>query len=326
MSSINISVVIATCNRASLLASCLEAFSRQDYDRQLFEVIVINDGSTDGTETFLTCFKKNTGLIFQFVNQENKGVAYSRNIGIDRAQGRYIAFTDDDCIVPENWLSRIAALWEVAEPTIGGLGGPLDSRPGRNYVSRYTQFLDEFNYIPVLGNWWITPRHKSKLFSGSKIAYLRTSNAAFKRQYLKEVGGFDINFRKPGGEDPDLCYRMLNLGVIFCFDKDLVVLHNSRDSLRSYFRSMKNYIKGEFRKKSKIHCYRNKSIRRSYVLIPAQKFLSFCLSIVIAPFSMTKLFYRSPYPFIERFSFPIFTIVSKFYALCLSCYYQFSML
>lgn len=322
MSPINISVVIATRDRVRLLASCLSAFSRQTYDKNLFEIIVINDGSTDGTEAFLSGFKEKTDLNFRYMSHENKGVSYSRNVGIDRAVGHFIAFTDDDCKVPENWLSKIAGLWEDAGTSVAGIGGPLNSHPGNNYISRYIHFLDEFNSIPVLGKYRITHVHVSKLPDNAPIAYLRTSNAVFRKRCVQEVGGFDIAFKRPGGEDPDLCYRILNLGLSFHLDKDLVVLHKNRDSIKSYFGALKSYIGGEFRQKSKIHCYRIKSIRRSCVLIPAQKLAALGFSLLTAPIIMAKLFYRSQFSLIEKSSFPFLFIASKLYALGISLYFQ----
>lgn len=321
MPTINISVVIATRNRVRLLVSCLEAFLHQDYDKSFFEIIVINDGSSDGTLAFLTQFKKNTDLNFQFVSHDNSGVSHSRNIGISLGRGEYTAFTDDDCIVPNDWLSRIAGLWNNAGPAVAAIGGPLDSPPGNNYVTHYIHFLDEFNFIPLLGKYWITPVHVSKLPDNAPVAYLRTSNAVFRKSCLLEVGGFDVNFKKPGGEDPDLCYRMLKQGYRFHFDKKLVVLHNGRESMGSYFRSLNNYIASEFRKKAKILSYPDK-VRSSYFLIPARKTAALFLSIVTAPVTMLNLLYRSPNSFFEGLSFPILLIVSKCYALCISINYQ----
>ena len=322
MSPIKISVVIASRNRVHLLSSCLEAFSRQDFNKDLFEIIVINDGSSDGTEAFLSQFKAATNLNFQFISHENKGVSYSRNVGIGLANGRYIAFTDDDCIVPHDWLSRIAALWEAMGPSIAAIGGPLDSQPGNSIISRYIHFLDEFNYIPVLGKYWITHKHVSMLPANAPIAYARTSNAVFRAQCIKDAGGFNVTFKKPGGEDPELCYRILSLGFHFYFDKELVVLHRTRDNIRSFFGSLRNYIEGEFRIQSTIEAYASTNIRSNYFLIPCRKISSLFLSVLTAPFTVMRLLHSSQYSFLEAFFFPFVTISSKIYALCLAFYYQ----
>src|SRR6266478_6514140 len=94
------SVIVPTYNRLNLLKKTLESISRQDMRN--FETIVVNDGSTDGTHEYLTALASEKQIKYLF--HENRGPSVSRDEGIRNSGGTFIAFTDDDCIVPPNWL------------------------------------------------------------------------------------------------------------------------------------------------------------------------------------------------------------------------------
>lgn len=286
-------------------------------------MVVVNDGSTDSTEQFLHEFQERTPINLRVITQENKGVSAARNIGIENASGAYVAFTDDDCIVPENWLTKFSQDFDNAWENIAGVGGPLTSfTEGKHFfISKFIRCIDEFNYIPVMGNIFITPVHVSKLQGNEQIPYLRTSNAAFRKECLKLIGGFDTDFKKPGGEDPDLCYRLMNFDYQFFFDKDLVVLHNTRESFASYFRALNNYIRGEFITNKKRNIYKNKTVRRMYSFIIMRKIISFIFNCCYLPIRTINLFRQKQYSFLESISFPFVEISSKAYALYLSLKY-----
>jgi len=324
MSSVKITVVIATCNRVSSLRNCLASLETQTLDRDLFEVLVINDGSTDSTGQFLADFMSETDMGFRYISHKNSGVSYSRNVGIENAEGEYVAFTDDDCIVPPDWLEKMYNRFSSAADDVAGIGGPLNciTQHQGTFISNFIQFIDEFNYIPVLTRIVIWYTHTSQLRGDERVPYLRTSNAIFRKKYLKEAGGFDVGFRRPGGEDPDLCYRLLNHNYRFYFDRDLVVLHNSRDSLRAFFKSLRNYIEGEIRTNKKSHLYRNMIIRRSYQYILVRKVVRIGQTFIQFPFSVLHMMWNRRYSVIECVSFPFIILLSKIYAFFISAYYQ----
>ncbi len=326
MPGVRISVIIPTFNRVEYLQTCLASLEQQTFDHGRFELIVVNDGSTDSTDQYLNRFSKQTTLKLTVISHPNRGVSASRNVGIHAAGGQLIAFTDDDCIVPSDWLARMDALWDTISPDVAGIGGPLDCavRGESGYLSDYIEFLDEFNYIPVLRRWGIVPVHVSKLHGNEQIAYLRTSNAAFRKTCLDEVCGFDEQFKKPGGEDPDLCYRMLNRGYCFKVYPALRVTHKTRDSFGSYFNAMRNYIRGEFRKHEKRKNYNIESVQRSYRLFVGRKIASLLISIGTLPAIFSVLLTKQQYPFFERLTFPFLMLAAKAYALGISVYYQLS--
>lgn len=316
MTSIKLSVIIATCNRLPYLVNCLVSLGKQAMDKAMFEVIVINDGSSDLTGQHLLDFKANTQINFRFISHANSGVSYSRNVGIENAKGEFIAFTDDDCIVPENWLMQMYNDIASAPDDVVGVGGQLEcftSHPD-TFISRFISYVDDFNFIPVLGMVLIRHVHVSKLTGNEVIPYLRTSNAMFRKRCLQEVGGFDPNFRRPGGEDPDLCYRLLNMHYGFIFDRDIVVLHHSRESMRSYFKTLKNYLAGEVRKSRKKSIYANKVVRRSYEYLILRKAAVAAFFFLTLPFAILKGLFEKKRLFCDAVLFPIIIAASKIFA------------
>lgn len=316
MSAIVISVIISTRNREQFIGNTLHSLERQTFDKSKFEVIVINDGSIDSTEHILIEFKKTTSINLFFLTHENRGVSYSRNIGLEHAKGEFIAFTDDDCIVPEDWLQRMYERLALSPEQVAGVGGPLEcftSHPD-TFISRFISYVDDFNFIPVLGKILIGHVHVSKLVGNEAIPYLRTSNAMFRKRCLQEVGGFDPNFRCPGGEDPDLCYRLLNMHYGFIFDRDIVVLHHSRDSMRSYFKTLKNYLAGEVRKSRKKSIYTNKVVRRSYEYLLMRKAAVAAFFFLTLPFAILKGLFEKKRSFRDAVLFPIIIAASKIFA------------
>ena len=312
-----ISVVIATKDRQQSLARCLESLERQRLDPLHFEVVVVNDGSSDATQEFLERFAATSGLQLSLLAHENRGVSASRNRGIAQARSAYIAFTDDDCVLPPEWLEIIIAGWRDCPADVAGIGGPLETvvDDANCRAGRFIRFLDEFKYVPVLGRWRVQPVHVDRLRGGEQVAYLRTSNASFRKSCLAEVGGFDQSFRRPGGEDPDLCYRLLARNHRLRFDPGLLVAHRSRDCFRSFFRTTANYVAGEIRKSRKCALYGHPSIRRNYMLLPLQKVLSFFLELALYPVSILRILRSGLYNFSDAFFFPLILAGSKLYAL-----------
>ncbi len=100
-----LSVVVPVYNGEKYLGECLESLANQGLSEQDYEVIVVNDGSTDGTETIIDSFCKSP--IFKKVNKTNGGVSSARNLGIETSRGRYITFVDADDKVSENIFATI---------------------------------------------------------------------------------------------------------------------------------------------------------------------------------------------------------------------------
>ena len=207
-----ISIVIPTYNRAPLLEACLDALLRQRFPRSEYEIIVVDDGSTDGTVAVLEQYKQRNGNILP-VTQANQGPGAARNLGIGRARAPIIAFTDDDCLPDEDWLSRIDSNFQE-RPELAGVGGLTRTIPER---------------ITALSHW-----------VEDELPYSFPScNLACSREALDVVGGFDP--RLYPNEDWDLTFALQAVGELW-YDPRMVVVHPPRrTSFRRLVRQMRNW-------------------------------------------------------------------------------------
>ena len=210
------SVVVATYNRASLLKQCLEALARQTVPKNEYEILIINDGSRDNTDEVAKNFKEShQNLRFLYFKQDNSGPAKARNIGIKNAQGDIIFFTDDDCIVPPNWIETLAKEY-ILNPEIAGVGGwyKYDEKSYKSRLARaYINYMDMLFFDRSYSYWGInykTQKIKSKHFFKNPAG--NTSNMSYKKSVLIETGGFDETIKFVGYVDWELKKRIASLG------------------------------------------------------------------------------------------------------------------
>ncbi len=186
-----ISVIIPTYNRLSMLRQTIESLMQQTYPADHYELIVVDDGSTDGTFAYLE--ELTEGQRLRAIHQTNSGPAAARNTGVQAAKYEWLAFTDDDCCVNPDWLTSLA---RFLTPQCA-VGGPI---------------------IPAGSSHWL---HRFFLASGcthpqqpdGAVKTLFSCNMALHRRDLSAVGGFDATFVHAGGEDLDLSYRLLAQGI-----------------------------------------------------------------------------------------------------------------
>ena len=326
-SSVEISVVIASRNRSAWLLECLRSLESQTIDKETFEVVVVNDGSDDNTSESLREYGTQCDLQLRIIDQDNHGVSFARNVGIEKASASLVAFTDDDCLLPPNWLKTFINEFAELPLEYAGVGGPLNSSTSseEKLVGRFIRYLDEFNHIPVLGLLRVQPVHVASLSGHEIVPYLRTSNAAFRKEAIEKIGCFDPDFRKPGGEDPDLCYRLMAAGYKIKFLPELQAAHHTRDSFPAYFKSIKNYVCGDFLKSRKKSFYRDSVIRRTYSCIVFQRMVSSLLALLLYPWNCFRAKKRG-FPTSDMLLFPLIVICSKFYALWVAICCQFDLL
>ncbi|MBN8705708.1 MAG: glycosyltransferase [Bacteroidetes bacterium] len=195
-----ISVVIPTFNRKHLLEEGLPAILSQTILSALYEVIVVSDGSTDGTAGYITLLQK-THSNLKFIQQENSGPAAARNRGASEAKAEILAFTDDDCIPASNWLESILKVF--SEKKIIGIQGRTSTY--RKLRTPLTQQIDNENGHPAIP----------------------TCNAAFLTAAFRQIGGFDITFPFAHNEDADFAWRLEKIGET-SFEKSVHVIHPPR--------------------------------------------------------------------------------------------------
>jgi glycosyltransferase involved in cell wall biosynthesis len=196
---VKFSVVIPTYNRAATLRQTLTALMAQDYPD--YEIIVVDDGSTDDTRAMIAREFPQVRYIYQ----QNRGPAAARNRGIAHARGEIIAFTDDDCVPPRDWLARLADGY-ARYPDVVGVGGYLEAPDEvlqRAPLARYERFIARRVFR-------VSER---EYVGGFECPAGGTNNIAYRRAILERVGGFDESFPYAAGEDADLKWRICQLGA-----------------------------------------------------------------------------------------------------------------
>jgi glycosyltransferase involved in cell wall biosynthesis len=199
------SVVVPTYNRVSTLRQCLTGLLAQDSLN--YEIIVVDDGSTDGTAEVLTQEFPRTRI--RYFQQKNAGPAAARNRGIQEAGGEIIAFTDDDCLAPLDWLSRLDEGFR-RHPEVVGVGGPLLAPPEirrTNLLARYEQYVVQVQY----------GARDQEVLAGFNCPAGGTNNMAYRRAALQAIGGFDASFPYPAAEDADLKWRLAQTEAQFLY-------------------------------------------------------------------------------------------------------------
>lgn len=215
-----ISVVICSFNGAHTIRDCFEGLLKLDYPN--FEVIVVNDGSTDSTPAIVQEYG------FRLINTKNQGLSTARNVGLEAATGEIVAYLDDDSYPDPDWLKYLASTFLTTD--CAGVGGPNIPPPGNGKIAN------------CVANAPGGPLHV--LFSDRKAEHIPGCNMAFRKDCLKAIGGFDPQFRA-AGDDVDLCWRIQQRDWWIAFNPAAMVWHYRRNSLQAYWRQQKGYGRAE---------------------------------------------------------------------------------
>lgn len=213
------SVVIPAYQAAAVLPGCLNALRQQTIDCAAYEIIVVDDGSGDGTadaaEQALRDFPA-----AQVIRSEHGGPAHARNLGAWAAQGDVLLFTDADCEPAPDWLERLVRVLD--EPSISGAKGAYATRQ-RSLVARFVQQEYEERYDH-------TQRQTT-------IDFIDTHSAAYRREVFVENRGFDaVSFPLATVEDQEFSFRLAARGYHFVFVPEARVYHQHTTTLTRYFR------------------------------------------------------------------------------------------
>ena len=213
--------MVATYNRAGLLKRMLDALDSQDLDPAEFEVIVVDDGSSDETPSVLESAQPRFSL--RTFRQSNQGPAAARNLAIANAAADVIITIDDDVVPATDLLRRHLALQET-EKSSAAMG--MMVLPPNKHLSPWLEWeavsLDKQYRAMMRGDWVPTPRQ------------FYTANASFRKEDAIKAGLFDTTFRR--AEDVELAYRLRDIGVSFHFLPDAIVYHEPNRSYADWLR------------------------------------------------------------------------------------------
>jgi GT2 family glycosyltransferase len=257
------SVIVPTYKRTEQLLICLRALARQEFDRSLFEVIVVSDGGEAPPESELEKLGRDINLTLR--HQSHGGPASARNAGVAHARGSFLVFTDDDCLPKPDWLRCLAS--RVAVSGGGAFGGrTVNAFPG-NLCSVASQLLVDYLYAFHTNN-------------SDRRRFFATNNLVVSAETFHAVGGFDAAFPLAAGEDREFCARLRKYGIPFHFVPEAVVYHAHAMSIVSFVRQQFNYGRGSF--------FFHKSEGRQKETGSRFESLSFYLNLLAYPFSGTS--------------------------------------
>jgi GT2 family glycosyltransferase len=218
-----ISVIICVYNGADRVWRAIESLSPENVRYPDYEVIVVDDGSTDGTRELVRKYD-----FVKLICADHGGLSKARNIGAAAAMGEIFAYTDDDCEVDPDWLFWIAKGY--SEQDADAMGGPnISPTP-----------LDEDEAVVVAAPG--APSHV--MLSDREAEHIPGCNLTLKREAFEAIGGFHEVYRV-AGDDVDFCWRLEKAGFKIGFHGAAFVWHRRRTSLYRYFTQQIGYGKAE---------------------------------------------------------------------------------
>ena len=216
-----VSVVVCAYNAERTMEACLASLEVLRYPN--YEVIVVNDGSTDRTleisERFPYC---------RIISQSNKGLSVARNVGAEAATGEIVAYTDSDCVADPDWLTYLVSTME--RRGLVACGGP-------NFPPPEDSLVPSAVAVSPGG-----PTHV--LLTDDTAEHIAGCNMAFRRDALLALGGFDPLYRA-AGDDVDICWRFQDAGHTIGFSPAATVWHFRRNTVRAYIGQQRGYGKAE---------------------------------------------------------------------------------
>jgi len=219
------SVVIPTYNSRDFLLGCLDALTIQTHPRHRFEIIVADNGSTDGTREMIRADHPDVRI----VPAPRKGSGHARNAGILAARCELILNTDADCLPDRDWVATMVALFAKAPPKVACIGGAILPYSQRTLVERYRET-------------WV---QQPEVTSGTGTTrFAATANAAIRASVVRELDGFD---GEVGHDDTDFGMRLAAAGYTVEISTRAIVRHHNPADLKTLFRHRKKYGESNFK-------------------------------------------------------------------------------
>ena len=214
MSAPSVSIIIPAWNADRTLGRCLSAI--QGSTVPVHEIIVVDDGSTDGSADLARAFH---ARVFEGIG--HRGPAAARNFGARMASGDILLFLDSDVCVHADTIERLIANFET-DPALDGVIGSYDSEPAApNFLSQYKNL--QHCYVHQNGH-----RRASTFWTGC---------GAVRREFFLTTDGFDTDWKRPSIEDIEFGSRVIRAGARICLDPALQVSHLKRWELRNLLRT-----------------------------------------------------------------------------------------
>jgi glycosyltransferase involved in cell wall biosynthesis len=208
-----VSVVIPVLNGEGTIGACLSALVKSDYPKERFEIVLVDNGSTDRTAEIAQRYP------VKLVSEPRRGPARARNRGIKASHGEILAFTDADCLATTGWIPELVK--PFAKEDVGAVAGDILPFPPRTPAERHAARI----------------RHLSpeRYLRRPSFPFAVAANLAFRREVFTQVGLFDESSPR-GGESTDICTRFFRTtGLRLELATRAVVFHRHRQSARELF-------------------------------------------------------------------------------------------
>ena len=221
-----ISVIVCTYNRDECIGDALASLAKQTLPYTDYEVLLVNNNSTDRTAEICEHFGGNVqGFQYRYFVETRQGLSYARNRGIDESRGEILVFMDDDAVAEPDYLQN---LWQFFSktPDAAACGGRIYP----NFETNRPRWMSKY-LVPLTSS--IDWGDSVKLFTGR--SYPIGANMAFKRSVFAQCGGFNTSLGRvgknlAGAEEKDLFYRITEQGGKVYYVPDAVVHHYVPDS------------------------------------------------------------------------------------------------
>jgi glycosyltransferase involved in cell wall biosynthesis len=217
-----VSVVVPVYNAAETLRDCLRSLSTQSVPRNAFEVIVVDDGSSDASAAIASAFD------VRVVRQANAGAAAARNTGMRIASSEWVAFIDADCIASRSWVKTLMRAIAAAPPDVNCIAGKTFGLHSDTPAARFVDLIGSLD----AGRHLAHPRYP----------FAPSGNVTYLRSALLAVGGYDPRYRTY--EACDLHQRLASLGGRSLFEPAAVAFHRHRATWRQYWHQQRSYGRG----------------------------------------------------------------------------------
>lgn len=221
-----VSVVIPVYNGQDYVSSCVKQLKNQTYPRKDYEIIVVDNMSTDSTREIIE--SNNLG----YLTAETAGPSAARNVGIQNASGDIIIFIDIDCFCDPDFIERHVKAHHFHynnDERIQVIGGSIS---GIN--NNFFAFCDDYS------SWY---HYHPKMDVRENAIFLPTANLSVAREVFSIVGGFDENLRY--GEDLAFCMKLRDANIRVCFDPSAKLKHVNRTSIADLFMHAVNWGMGD---------------------------------------------------------------------------------
>jgi cellulose synthase/poly-beta-1,6-N-acetylglucosamine synthase-like glycosyltransferase len=215
-----VSVVVPVRDGESTIADCLDSILATDYPPDRREILVVDNGSTDATASLIQARP------VRYLREPKRGVSNARNRGIAESRGEILAFVDADCLVDPQWLTELVRTFE--DPEVGCVAGALEHAPPTTAAERQA--------ARMLGDW-------QRFAFTSRPSYAITANAAYRRQVLDQIGGFDPHMTRAQDVEIGLRFHQ-HSDLRLAYAEDAVARHRNRSTQLGFFRQQLGWAYG----------------------------------------------------------------------------------